>query len=232
MKTSPLINFFILLVLIQLLLGGGFLRNFFTNPQTELIFLLCLLIALVIHEFSHALAADRLGDPNPRLAGRLSLNPLKHLDPLGTLLIIFARFGWGKPVAFDPYNLQHPVRDGAWIAAAGPLSNLILATLAGLAIRFLPLPPPFAIYFLLPLFSLNLGLALFNLLPVFPLDGHHILRAFLPRSSRAAYDLFNRHFGYIVTLIILFIPLANGQTLVDLILSPALAWLATTILGI
>src|SRR3990167_10568404 len=92
-------------------------------------FIPALLIALTVHEFSHALVADKLGDPTPRLMKRLSLNPLNHLDPIGTLMLLFFHFGWGKPVPFDPFNLRHPRRDAALISLAGPVSNLILAAI-------------------------------------------------------------------------------------------------------
>lgn len=104
-----------------------------------LIFIPALLIALSVHEAAHAWAADRLGDPNPRLDGRLSLNPLRHLDPIGTLMLVIFHFGWGKPVAFDPFNLRRPKRDAALISLAGPTANLILAVLAAVLIRFFPL---------------------------------------------------------------------------------------------
>src|SRR5258708_27624096 len=98
-----------------------------SNP---LIFLLTfggLIISLSVHEFSHALVADRLGDPTPRMQGRVTLNPLAHLDPIRTILLLLTRFGWGKPVQFDPYNLQNPLRDSALIALAGPAAHLLIA---------------------------------------------------------------------------------------------------------
>src|SRR3990172_8857289 len=96
------------------------------NPVEFIFGLVALIVAITIHEFSHAAAAERLGDPTPRLQGRLTLNPLAHLDPLGTLMLILIRFGWGKPVQFDPYNLRHPRRDSAIISLAGPTSNIVL----------------------------------------------------------------------------------------------------------
>ena len=105
-----------------------------------LYFLFGLIIAITVHEFAHALLADRLGDPTPRSQGRLTLNPLAHLDPLGTLMLFLFRFGWGKPVIFDPYNLAHPRRDAGIISLAGPASNILLATILALSLRFLPLP--------------------------------------------------------------------------------------------
>src|SRR3989339_337614 len=100
----------------------------FTNPLVFLVFALGLVLAISIHEYAHAAAADRLGDPTPRAMGRLTLNPLAHLDPVGTLVILVTgAFGWGKPSPYDPYNLRNPQRDTALIALAGPVSNLLLA---------------------------------------------------------------------------------------------------------
>jgi Zn-dependent protease len=241
MNNSTLITIIILFLLFQLSLGGGGLfANFTSNPAQTLMFLCALVIALTIHEFAHALTADKLGDPNPRIAGRVSLNPLKHLDPIGTLLIIFAGFGWGKPVSFDPYNLKDSVKDGAWIAAAGPLSNIVLACVCAGLIRLLPFAPlsflltevgSYLTLFLLVLFNTNLSLALFNLLPFYPLDGHHIVRVFLKTRQRASYDIFNRHFGMIIALIILFVPF-GGQTVVSYILTPTLNFSRNLLLGI
>lgn len=185
--------------------------------------LLAILIGLVIHEFAHAWMADHLGDPNPRLAGRVSLNPLVHLDPVGTLLIVLTGFGWGKPVQFDSYNLADPDKDGAVIAAAGPISNLILAVSAGFFIHFLPLSlitGPAGTFFYL-LFVYNVNLAVFNLLPIFPLDGHHILRAFLTPPARCRYDYFNRSVGILLALVMM-LPLFGGRSLVGIIISPAI----------
>ena len=111
-----------------------------TNPILFLVWVAALLTAITIHEFAHAYSADRLGDPTPRSQGRLTLNPLAHLDPLGTLMLILVRFGWGKPVQFDPYNLANPKRDAAIISFAGPLSNLILATILSIILRLVSSP--------------------------------------------------------------------------------------------
>src|SRR3989338_3130137 len=103
------------------------ISSLFSNPLLLIIYLISLLVAITIHEFSHAYFADKLGDPTARLMGRISLNPLVHLDPLGTLMLFLVGFGWGKPVQFDPFNLANPRRDAAVISFAGPLSNIILA---------------------------------------------------------------------------------------------------------
>jgi len=167
-----------------------------------------LIIAITIHEYSHAWSADRLGDPTPRMQGRLTLNPLAHLDPLGTLALIFIHFGWGKPVQFDPYNLANPKRDSALISLAGPASNLILAIILSLTLNFFTLP-----YLLISLFytiiSMNIVLAVFNLIPIYPLDGEKILSGLLPPQLASEYSSIMRQYG---TMILIFMLLPIGGT--------------------
>lgn len=179
------------------------LLDLFNNPLSVAFWLIALVIAVTVHEFSHAFAADRLGDPTPRLLGRLTLNPLAHLDPLGTLMILIARFGWGKPVPFDPYNLRNPRRDAALISFAGPLSNMLMAVAAAallhglLAVRLSLLGIPFIglmlfilINFLNVLVVINIVLAVFNLVPIHPLDGFKIVGGLLPEEqARQWYEL-------------------------------------------
>jgi len=148
-------------------------------------FLLSLLIAIDVHEFAHAWVANELGDPTARYQGRLSLNPLVHLDPMGTIMMLFSIFygfgiGWGKPVPVDPRYLRKGPRVGmGMVAAAGPLSNLVLAAMVAVPIR-LGLPLPWSLLnLLLVVISVNIGLALFNLLPLPPLDGASILQGIL-----------------------------------------------------
>lgn len=159
----------------------------FQNPLSFLIYIIFLLVVVTIHEFSHAYAADRLGDPTPGLLGRVTLNPIAHLDPIGSILFLIAGFGWGKPVPFDPFNLKHPKKDSAVISFAGPFSNLAVAVLAGLFLRFLVLSPIITINFLVAeLFTtfirLNILLAVFNLIPVHPLDGFRVVAGLLPQK--------------------------------------------------
>src|SRR3989344_6794656 len=160
------------------------LSQFLVNPLLGLTWLLGLILAIPIHEFAHALVANRLGDPPPRLQGRLTLNPLALLDPVGTLMLLLVKIGWGKPVQFDPYNLANPKRDTAIISFAGPLSNLLLASLLAIVLRFVtnPFSPAYSLANIIPPFIfLNVVLAIFNLVPIHPLDGGKILVGLLPR---------------------------------------------------
>jgi Zn-dependent protease len=189
------------------------ITQLFTNPIFFLFWALALVIAITVHEFAHALAADKLGDPTPRLQGRLTLNPLKHLDPLGTLMILLTRFGWGKPVQFDPFNLDNPRRDAAIISLAGPVSNLITATLFSLLIRFSPLLLPF----LAPIIFLNVALAIFNLIPIHPLDGGKILIGFLPADLAREWDAILNRYGILILILLIF-PLFGSSPITHLIL--------------
>jgi Zn-dependent protease len=167
-----------------------------------------LLLAITVHEVSHGLVADRLGDPTARLQGRLTLNPLPHIDPLGALAFVLAGFGWAKPVPVNAYNLKRPMRDMAVVAAAGPLSNFALAFVALLASHFVR-PYMETPFFAIPvlgvlryIYLFNLGLGIFNLIPLPPLDGGHFLPYFLPRGS---WTLLRRleQYGPLILLLLL-----------------------------
>ena len=206
-----------------------------------------LLVGLVLHETAHAWVADRLGDPTPRRAGRLTLNPMRHLDPLGSALIFFVGFGWARPVPVDPSLAGGNVkRNMALIAFAGPATNLAVAGIAGLPIKLglLPFHQPFvptgwaarssAIWTespqdLLGLFFgtvvlLNVILAIFNLLPLAPLDGFRVAAGLLP------FDL-SRQFARLepwgpgVLLVLIFLPLVGGPSLLFGVLSPFIEFL-------
>lgn len=202
------------------------------NPLAFAIAIVSLLLAIAIHEFAHAWAADRLGDPTPRIQGRLTLNPLVHLDPIGTGLLILAGFGWGKPVQFDPYNLSNPRRDAALISFAGPLSNLILASIAALLFNF-GLFQNFEnglVYEVLFRFIyLNVLLAIFNLIPIHPLDGGKILVGLLPDNLADDWDRILKQYGMIL-LIILILPIFNGAPLASQIVTPAIRLIVSLLL--
>jgi len=180
-----------------------------------LIWGISLVIAVTIHESSHAFVADKLGDPTASLEGRVTLNPLKHLDPIGTLMLILFRFGWGKPVPFDPFNLQHPKRDSALISLAGPASNLIFATLLSVIAKAAGLPILSLIS--IPLIIMNINLAIFNLIPIPPLDGSKILYGILPISWAEEFNHFMKDYGMLL-LILLIIPIGGSSLAINLIL--------------
>ena len=147
-----------------------------------------ILIALTVHELSHGYIARLLGDSTAEREGRLTLNPLAHLDPFGALMLFFGPFGWAKPVPVNPIYFKDPIMGMAIVAAAGPLSNIVLAAFTGLLFRFgFVHPGSMFTAFLYILFMINIGLAIFNLLPVYPLDGSRIVMAFLKSNQRAGF---------------------------------------------
>lgn len=160
-----------------------FIERLIADPLFFVVSLVAIVIALTIHEFAHALMANRFGDGTAKAMGRLSLNPLAHLDVVGFLAMLFIGFGWAKPVPVNPYNLRRPKLASALIAFFGPLSNLILAAIALVAFKIiLPYlgPENLLIGFLSILVLINLVLAVFNLIPLPPLDGSQILFNLLP----------------------------------------------------
>lgn len=198
-----------------------------TFSKYELIVLLlripCILLSLTVHEVSHGYAAYKLGDPTAKALGRLDLNPLRHLDPFGTICLLLFGFGWAKPVPINPLHFKHMKRDTAITAAAGPLSNFLLGFLGAFLCRaasYLPFSQPVYILMLfLSVFStLNFGLALFNLIPIPPLDGSRILFAFLPTNAYFAVMKYERYI-----MIGMMILLWSG--IVDLPLSGAINFL-------
>ncbi|MFZ5759546.1 MAG: site-2 protease family protein [Thermodesulfobacteriota bacterium] len=169
------------------------------------------LFALTIHEYSHGMVAFRLGDPTARDLGRLTLNPLKHLDPLGVLAFIIMKIGWAKPVPVNPRYFRNPLKDMIWVALAGPAANLFTAIasslLAELLMLFAPLIPQPILFPLLQMLGasiwINLILAVFNLLPIPPLDGSKVLMGLLPARQAASYSRLEP-FGFIILLVLFY----------------------------
>ncbi len=184
------------------------------DPTSFIFFLAVLIMSVVAHEVSHGYAAQLLGDPTARLAGRLTLNPLSHLDVVGSfivpaLMFFFGGFilGWAKPVPYNPYNMRNPRRDGALVAIAGPCANVVIAAVFAALIRFshdIGLPSSFveiagAVVFL------NLVLAIFNLIPVPPLDGSKVLFALLPYRLQFVQEFLERYWFVAIFVVIFFV---------------------------
>ena len=159
------------------------------NLKFFIIFIPVILFSLTIHEYAHALIAYKLGDDTAQKQGRLSLNPLVHLDPLGTILLLIAHFGWAKPVPVDPRNFENPKRDMLYVAIAGPISNLLTAAASVFVLKYLlsiylagnslPYIEPI-ISFLVWMIFIGIVLAVFNMLPIPPLDGSRVIYGILP----------------------------------------------------
>lgn len=175
-----------------------------------------LLIAFTVHELAHAVTADYLGDPTPRRMGRITLNPLKHLDPFGTIMLIIAGFGWAKPVMTNPMNMRgNPRTSMAVVAFAGPLSNLVMAGIAAIFFRLglidinVLMSGGGELSFSSLVFQflyINLALAFFNLLPVPPLDGSRILYAILPAEMVYRLRPLEQYGFMILFLVVFFVP--------------------------
>jgi len=187
------------------------------NFITQLIILAPpLLLALTVHEFAHGYVAYRLGDPTAKSLGRLTLNPLKHLDPIGTIAFFFIKFGWAKPVPVNPAYFKNPKKDMLWVALAGPATNLCLAVISAIVTKFIwalasMLPySTLAEAILVPLNGMliasvwiNLVLCIFNFLPIPPLDGSRILTGLLPNDLARSYLQVERY-GFIIILVLAF----------------------------
>jgi len=173
------------------------------NPATLFYVGVALVVAATVHEFAHAYVADRLGDPTPRSQGRLTLNPLAHLDLVGSLLILLAGFGWAKPVPINPLNLRDRRRGLILVAAAGPLANITLLFALGVPYKLglLDVGGAAVDRLLMTTIRINAMLAVFNLLPVPPLDGSKILMGLLPPAQAASYARL-QPFGVLLLLLL------------------------------
>jgi len=179
------------------------------NTIQLLFFVLVIIPSAILHEWAHGLAADKLGDPTPRMAGRLTINPIPHIDPWGTLLLPFLlffltsgnfMFAYAKPVPFNPLALRLRRYGAAIVGFAGPLANLIVAFGLGLFVRFMDISS-FTAFLAIVVYA-NILLAVFNLVPIPPLDGHHVLYSFLP-DKFYAFKVWLQKYGFIILIVFL-----------------------------
>jgi Zn-dependent protease len=200
---------------------------------------LAFLIAITIHEASHAWMSNRLGDPTAKILGRLTLNPIAHIDLYGTIIIPLLLtiigsplvFGWAKPVMYDPYNLKNPRKDSALISLAGPFSNIILATILALILRLIGVIILGSLFthFIVQVISINVVLAIFNLIPIHPLDGGKIFIALLPENEAHDADLFLQRYGTLILIMLIF-PIFNGTSPISLFLYPVVNFILSILL--
>lgn len=193
--------------------------------------ILAFLMAIAVHECAHAYVADKLGDPTAKNAGRLTLNPLAHLDPIGTLMLIFVHVGWANPVPINPYNLKNPRRDQVLIALAGPFSNLLWAILAAIIGPVLItlsqgqfLQHILMIFIQVFVFS-NVMLMVFNLLPFPPLDGSRLANLLLPAQWLRVYERYEQQAMIVLIILIVIDSQFGGQWLMRKILVPLSGWI-------
>ncbi|MHC1716688.1 MAG: site-2 protease family protein [Candidatus Dojkabacteria bacterium] len=181
-----------------------------------------ILIASTVHEYSHGLMAYKLGDPTAKAAGRLTLNPLTHIDPLGALCMVLFKFGWSKPVPINEYNFERRELGTALTALAGPLSNILMAIIIGI-VNYIFKPDPSSIFgtFLFTFAMINMALTAFNLLPIPPLDGHKIVRAILPKKLRYYWESLEKF--SIILLIILIVPILPNGSIASLFISSVIS---------
>jgi Zn-dependent protease len=195
------------------------------NPLYFIAWVAAILIALTVHEFSHAFAAHYLGDQTAKRMGRLSLNPLAHIDPIGFLALVLVGFGWGKPVPFNPYNLRYPKWGSALVAAAGPVSNIAMVIVAGMVLKYAgPFLPNGNLLgeFLALLVGLNVMLCLFNLIPIPPLDGSKFLLSALtaPEHYKTRFLLETR--GPLILLAFIVLDSLSGLNILSTVFSVAI----------
>lgn len=213
---------------------------FNTTPAIIFSRIITLLIAFTVHEFAHAWTANHFGDDTPRMNGRLTLNPFAHLDITGTIMLLFAGFGWAKPVPVNPYQLRRHSRSAMmWVSLAGPLSNFLLAVIAAIPIRLSLVQftgygnawIPSLYGFLYEFIAINLVLMLFNLIPLAPLDGESIAEFLFP-PSWVRFMQTIRPYGPIILLAILFVGPMIGINLIGWIINPTRIFLTRLLIGV
>ena len=224
-----------LLILGLVLLAYGFIRGSLVSPVQRaaddpvgfIAFIIAIVLGITVHEFMHAYTAHRLGDDTARLLGRLSLNPMAHLDPFGTLLLVLAGFGYGKPVPFNESRLRSAM-GVTFVALAGPLANLVLAALCAIPLRFSAASLLGGAYeeILTAIVLWNCVLAIFNLVPIPPLDGANVVYGLLPPRQQYSWRTYQQYGPFLLLFILLLAP----QILSALVFAPALA-LARFLLG-
>jgi Zn-dependent protease len=178
------------------------------NPQAFVAFVIAVVIAITVNEFSHAAVATIEGDRTPRSQGRLTLNPLAHLDPLGSIALVLAGFGWGKPVQFSPFQLRSQRIGAALVGLAGPASNFVLALLSAVVLRLVIYQGVGEFTFLLlqRMVELNIVLGVFNLVPIPPLDGSRLLSIFLPQKHQGIVYFLDQYGIFILLALLIFAP--------------------------
>ena len=200
-----------------------------------------LLFTITIHELSHGLVAYMLGDDTAKRAGRLTLNPISHIDPIGLIMLFIARFGWAKPVPINPYNFKNYKRDTAISAAAGPVSNFIMAILLSIVFQIITHFNPqimnygsmftqFVMYQLVYAIMINLALGLFNLIPIPPMDGSKILGGFLSDEAYYRYTARERQ-GAQILIIILLVSMVLRLNIIGSIIMPPLNFFLRLLIG-
>ncbi len=205
--------------------------------ENFIIGIIVIMFSISLHEFGHAIAADKLGDPGPRRMGRITLWPGAHFDPLGFIMICLTMWiglgiGWGKPVLVEPRMFRNPRRDMILVAIAGPIMNLLLAIVFGIVVRIMlqtgTLPPNATGQLLYGFVLINLSLLFFNLIPIHPLDGGKILSGLLPRDLSDKFDTFMWQWGALILLFSCF----SGNGIFRTVISPAVESTARIILGL
>jgi Zn-dependent protease len=217
--------------------------NFLPTPPQLIVYAIILFTCFPVHEFAHAWTANYFGDNTPRANGRLTLNPLAHLDPMGALLMIVVGFGWAKPVPINPYVLEQRLPAAPMLVSlAGPMSNLLMAIVASAFFRLglvstnaigiapgaiLPSFPWFLFYFI----YINLLLMLFNLLPLFPLDGEKVLDYFLPPAGQRVLDDIRPYSSLILMVLLFVLPFALGINVIGSVIQPVLFQIMRLLIG-